>query len=36
MTGDSEEILTRVDGGVGILTLNRPRAINSLTQNMVT
>ena len=35
MTGDSEEILTRVDGGVGILTLNRPRAINSLTQNMV-
>ena len=35
MISDSEEILTRVDGGVGILTLNRPGAINSLTQNMV-
>jgi enoyl-CoA hydratase len=29
------EIMTRVDGGVGILTLNRPKAINSLTQSMV-
>ena len=34
MTGDSE-ILTRVAGGVGVLTLNRPKAINSLTQSMV-
>jgi enoyl-CoA hydratase len=30
------EILTRVDNGVGLLTLNRPNAINSLTHNMVT
>jgi enoyl-CoA hydratase len=28
--------LTRVDGGVGFLTLNRPKAINSLTHTMVT
>lgn len=34
MTGDSE-ILTRVAGGVGVVTLNRPKAINSLTQSMV-
>jgi enoyl-CoA hydratase len=34
VTGDSE-ILTRVAGGVGVLTLNRPKAINSLTQSMV-
>jgi len=33
---DTDEILTRVDGGVGFLTLNRPKAINSLTQTMVT
>ena len=31
-----EEILTRVDGGVGTITLNRPKAINSLTHPMVT
>jgi enoyl-CoA hydratase len=35
VTGDSEEVLTRVEGGVGILTLNRPKAINSLTQKMI-
>ncbi|MDI3315366.1 MAG: enoyl-CoA hydratase/isomerase family protein [Mycobacterium sp.] len=35
MTGESEEILTRVEEGVGFVTLNRPKAINSLTQNMV-
>lgn len=35
MTGDSNEILTRVEGGVGILTLNRPKAINSLNQTMI-
>jgi enoyl-CoA hydratase len=35
VTGESDEILTRVDGGVGFVTLNRPRAINSLTHTMV-
>ncbi|ORV46382.1 enoyl-CoA hydratase/isomerase family protein [Mycobacterium conspicuum] len=35
MTGESDEVLTRVDGGVGFITLNRPKAINSLTQTMV-
>jgi enoyl-CoA hydratase len=36
VTDDSDEILTGVDNGVGLLTLNRPKAINSLNQNMVT
>ncbi|MCX2934772.1 enoyl-CoA hydratase/isomerase family protein [Mycobacterium sp. CVI_P3] len=36
MTAETDEVLTRVDGGVGFLTLNRPKAINSLTHNMVT
>ncbi|WP_179469834.1 enoyl-CoA hydratase/isomerase family protein [Mycolicibacterium vinylchloridicum] len=36
MTAESDEVLTRVDGGIGFLTLNRPKAINSLTHNMVT
>lgn len=39
MTGDptaaQTEILIRIDGGVGIITLNRPKAINSLNQAMV-
>ncbi len=35
VTEESDEVLTRVDGGVGLITLNRPRAINSLTHNMV-
>lgn len=35
VTGESDEILTRVDGGVGFVTLNRPKAINSLNQTMV-
>jgi len=35
VTGESDEILTRVDDGVGFVTLNRPKAINSLNQNMV-
>ena len=36
MTTDTDEILTRVDHGVGLITLNRPKAINSLTHAMVT
>ena len=36
MSNDTEEILTRIDGRVGFVTLNRPKAINSLTQDMVT
>ncbi|MFY2860846.1 enoyl-CoA hydratase/isomerase family protein [Mycobacterium sp. THU-M104] len=35
MTAGSEEVLTRVEGGVGVITLNRPKAINSLNQAMV-
>jgi enoyl-CoA hydratase len=33
---ESDQILTRVHGGVGFVTLNRPNAINSLTHTMVT
>ena len=33
--GESDEVLTRVDGNVGYVTLNRPKAINSLNQTMV-
>jgi enoyl-CoA hydratase len=36
VTGESDEILTRVARGVGFLILNRPKAINSLTHPMVT
>ena len=35
MTEESDEVLTRVDDGVGLIMLNRPKAINSLNQNMV-
>jgi enoyl-CoA hydratase len=35
VTEESDEVLTRVDGGIGLITLNRPKAINSLTHNMV-
>lgn len=35
MTAQTDEILACVDGGVGLLTLNRPKAINSLTHAMV-
>lgn len=35
MTERSDEVLTEVDGNVGLITLNRPKAINSLNQQMV-
>jgi enoyl-CoA hydratase len=35
VAADTDEILARVDRGVGFLTLNRPKAINSLTHSMV-
>ena len=35
MTDESDEILSRVENGVGFVTLNRPKAINSLNQGMV-
>lgn len=36
MAQENEDILVTADNGVGILTLNRPKAINSLTHAMVT
>jgi enoyl-CoA hydratase len=35
VTADPDEVLIRVDGSVGVMTLNRPKAINSLNHNMV-
>ena len=36
VSADTDEVLVRVEHGVGFLTLNRPQAINSLTHTMVT
>lgn len=35
VSDDSDEVLTEVEGSVGLITLNRPKAINSLNQHMV-
>lgn len=35
MTAESNDVLTRIDNGVGFVTLNRPKSINSLNQTMV-
>lgn len=35
MTDGSDEVLTEVNGNVGLITLNRPKAINSLNQPMI-
>ena len=35
MSADTDEVLTHIQGGVGFLTLNRPKALNSLTHPMV-
>ena len=36
MSQAHDEVLSAVEAGVGVLTLNRPKAINSLTHSMVT
>jgi enoyl-CoA hydratase len=33
--GENEDVLVSVDRGIGLITLNRPKAINSLTHSMV-
>lgn len=35
-TGDEASVLTRVDGGLGRIELNKPKAINALSTDMVT
>ena len=35
MADESDEVLSQVEGGVGFVTLNRPKAINSLNQGMI-
>ncbi len=36
MTAEFDDVLTHIEGRVGFITLNRPKAINSLTHSMVT
>lgn len=36
MSADNDDVLAHVEAGFGFLTLNRPKAINSLTHTMVT
>ncbi len=36
VSADTDDVLVRAERGVGFLTLNRPKAINSLNQTMVT
>lgn len=36
MTAEHDDVLTHIDARVGFITLNRPKAINSLTHAMVT
>ena len=33
--GENEDVLVTVDRGIGLISLNRPKAINSLTHSMV-
>ena len=35
MTDESDDIVSRVENGIGFVTLNRPKAINSLNQSMI-
>jgi enoyl-CoA hydratase len=35
VSADTDDVLVRVERGVGFLTLNRPQAINSLNHSMV-
>ena len=35
MADASDEVLARVENGVGLIMLNRPKAINSLTDSMI-
>jgi enoyl-CoA hydratase len=35
VTDESDDIVSRVENGIGFVTLNRPKAINSLNQSMI-